>query len=131
MGFQITVLPSGHQFICDEGETVLGAAIRAGVGLPYGCKNGACGSCKGKLISGEITHGAHQERALSVAEEEKGFALFCCATPHSDIAIESREVHGTGDFPIKKLPTRVAKLVRVGDDVKVNSLQLPATERLQ
>src|SRR3569623_1210749 len=131
MGFQITVQPSGHQFICDEGETVLGAAIRAGVGLPYGCKNGACGRCKGTLISGEITHGAHQDRALSVAEEEKGFALFCCATPHSDIAIESREVLGTGDFPIKKLPTRVAKQDRVGDDVIVISLQLPATERLQ
>jgi len=131
MGFQVTVQPSGHQFTCEEGDTVLAAAIRAGVGLPYGCKNGACGSCKGKLVSGHITHGAHQERALSVAEEEKGYALFCCATPHSDIVIEAREVLGTAEFPIKKLPTRVAKLNRVSDDVMLISLQLPATERLQ
>lgn len=48
MTFQITVQPSGTQFACEADETVLSAAIRAGVGLPYGCKNGACGSCKGR-----------------------------------------------------------------------------------
>lgn len=131
MTFQVTVQPSGRQFVCDEGETVLTAAIRAGVGLPYGCKNGACGTCKGKLLDGSVTLGAHQEKALSAAEEEKGYSLFCCATPHSDLTIEAREVLGVGEFPIKKLPTRVAKLDRVTDDVMVVSLQLPANERLQ
>ena len=52
MTFQVTVQPSGRQFTCEDDETVLAAAIRAGVGLPYGCKNGACGSCKGKLLEG-------------------------------------------------------------------------------
>ena len=56
MTFQITVQPSGHRFECEAGETVLGAAIRAGIGLPYGCKNGACGSCKGKVVAGAVTH---------------------------------------------------------------------------
>src|SRR5580693_882714 len=110
MAFQVTVQPSGRQFSCDDGETVLAAAIRAGVGLPYGCKNGACGSCKGKLISGAITQGKHQEKALSAAEEEQGQALFCCALPHADLVIEAREVVGSGEFPIKKLPSRVAKI---------------------
>jgi CDP-4-dehydro-6-deoxyglucose reductase len=131
MTFQVTVQPSGRQFTCDEGETILTAAIRAGVGLPYGCKNGACGSCKGKLVEGAVTHGVHQERALSGAEEEKGWSLFCCAKPNSDVVIEAREVLGIGDFPIKKLPTRVAKLDRVTGDVMIVSLQLPANERLQ
>jgi CDP-4-dehydro-6-deoxyglucose reductase len=131
MTFQITVQPSGHQFTCDEDETVLAAAMRAGVGLPYGCKNGACGSCRGKLVSGEVSHRAHQERALPVADEARGFALFCCAVPHSDLVIEAREVLGIGEFPIKKMPTRVAKIDRVADDVIVLSLQLPANERLQ
>ncbi|WP_220808212.1 CDP-6-deoxy-delta-3,4-glucoseen reductase [Noviherbaspirillum aridicola] len=131
MSFQVTVQPSGRQFSCEEDETVLSAAIRAGVGLPYGCKNGACGSCKGKLLEGQVTHGAHQDKALSVAEEERGLALFCCARPHSDLTIEAREVLGVGEFPIKKLPTRVAKIDRVADDVVVLSLQLPANERLQ
>lgn len=131
MTFQVTVQPSGRQFNCDDGETVLAAAIRTGVGLPYGCKNGACGTCKGKLISGEVTHGAHQEKALPVAEEQNGYSLFCCAVPHSDIVIEAREVLGAGEFPIKKLPTRVVKLDKVSDDVMIVSLQLPATEKFQ
>ncbi|KAF3997800.1 CDP-6-deoxy-delta-3,4-glucoseen reductase [Glaciimonas immobilis] len=131
MSFQVTVQPSGRQFACDEGETILNAAIRAGVGLPYGCKNGACSSCKGKLISGNITHGAHQEKALPVTEEALGLSLFCCATPHSDVTIEAREVAGVGEFPVRKMPSRIAKIEKVADDVVIISLQLPATERLQ
>jgi CDP-4-dehydro-6-deoxyglucose reductase len=131
MTFQVTVEPSGRQFSCDAGESVLAAALRAGVGLPYGCKNGACGSCKGKLLTGSIKHGKHQERALPPAEEAAGSALFCCAVPHSDVTIEAREVLGAGEFPIKKIPARVAKLERVSDDVMIMSLQLPATERMQ
>ncbi len=131
MSFQISVQPSGHQFTCEADETVLAAAIRSGIGLPYGCKNGACGSCKGKLVSGAIELGKHQERALSPAEQTQGQTLFCCATPQSDLVIEAREVEGVGGIQIKKMPTRVAKIEKVADDVMVVSLQLPANERLQ
>lgn len=131
MSFQITVQPSGRQFTCDNHETILNAAIRAGIGLPYGCKNGACSSCKGKLLDGTVTHGPHQEKALSAQEVELGFSLFCCATPHSDVTIEAREVAGVGEFPVRKMPSRIAKIDKVADDVVVLSLQLPANERLQ
>lgn len=131
MTFQVSVNPSGRQFSCDAGETILAAAMRAGVQLPYGCKNGACGSCKGKLVSGNVELGPHQPRALSADEEAAGQTLFCCAVPQSDISIEAREVLGVGDFPIKKIPVRVARLERAVDDVMLMSLQLPATERLQ
>ena len=131
MTFQITVQPSGHQFSCDEDETVLAAAMRAGVGLPYGCKNGACSSCKGKVISGNVTHKAHQSRALTPEEAAAGMSLFCCATPHADLVIEAREVAGSGDYPIKKMPSRVATIEKVAPDVVVISLQLPANENLQ
>ncbi len=131
MTFQVTVQPSGRQFTCDEGETVLAAAIRAGVGLPYGCKNGACGSCKGKLLEGVVTHGPHQEKTLPASEEAQGLSLFCCALPQSDLVIEAREVLGAGDNPIKKLPSRVAKMEKLADDVMLVALQLPAAERLQ
>ena len=131
MTVQVTVQPSGRQFNCETDESILAAAIRAGVGLPYGCKNGACGSCKGKLLEGSVTHRDHQERALSAAEQTAGQALFCCAMPQTDVTIEAREVMGAGDIPVKKLPSRVAKIERVSDDVIIMSLQLPATERMQ
>jgi CDP-4-dehydro-6-deoxyglucose reductase, E3 len=130
MTFQITVQPSGHQFACEEGETVLGAAIRAGIGLPYGCKNGACGSCKGKVIEGEVAHKAHQQRALSADDEVRGMSLFCCAVPQGDLVIEAREVAGSSDYPVRKMPTRVSTIHKAAPDVAVITLQLPANEAL-
>jgi len=131
MTFKVTVQPSGRVFECDADETVLAAGLSAGIGLPYGCKNGACSSCKGVVVSGMVVHGPHQVKALPTAEEEAGKALFCCARPQSDLVIEVREVLGLDDFPVRKMPSRVARMERVADDVMVLWLQLPATEKLQ
>jgi CDP-4-dehydro-6-deoxyglucose reductase len=108
-------------------ETVLSAAIHAGIGLPYGCKDGACGSCKCKLLEGRVIHGAHQDKALSQAEEAAGYMLTCCATPQTDLVLESKQVVGVGDNPVVKMPTRVTSLTRAAPDVMVLRLQLPAT----
>jgi CDP-4-dehydro-6-deoxyglucose reductase len=130
MTFQITVQPSGHHFECEADETVLAAAIRAGVGLPYGCKNGACGSCKGKVVDGSVQHKPHQERALSEQEKTQGFSLFCCAVPDGDLVIEAREVSGSSEYPVRKMPTRVQGIRKAAPDVAVITLQLPANEAL-
>jgi CDP-4-dehydro-6-deoxyglucose reductase len=130
MTFQITVQPSGTQFACEADETVLSAALRAGVGLPYGCKNGACGSCKGKVVGGTVTHKPHQARALSEQEKLQGMSLFCCALPEGDVVIEAREIGGSSDYPIRKMPTRVASITRAAPDVAIVTLQLPANEAL-
>jgi CDP-4-dehydro-6-deoxyglucose reductase len=130
MTFLITVQPSGTQFTCEDDETVLSAAIRAGVGLPYGCKNGACGSCKGKVLKGAVTHKPHQARALSEQEKLQGMSLFCCALPADDVVIEAREIGGSSDYPIRKMPTRVASITRAAPDVAIVTLQLPANEAL-
>ena len=130
MTFQITVQPSGHQFACEADDTVLGAAIKAGIGLPYGCKNGACGSCKGKVVAGTVEHKAHQQRALTADEKEQGYALFCCATANADLVIEAREVGGSADYPVRKMPSRVSTIERVAPDVVIITLQLPANEAL-
>jgi CDP-4-dehydro-6-deoxyglucose reductase len=130
MTFQITVQPSGHQFECEDDETVLAAAIRAGIGLPYGCKNGACGSCKGKVAEGLVELKPHQQRALSEQEKAQGLTLFCCAIPDSDLVIEAREVSGSSDYPVRKMPTRVQSLRKAAPDVTIITLQLPANEAL-
>lgn len=130
MTFSVSVQPSGHQFEVGDDETVLAAAMRSGIGLPYGCRNGACGSCKGRVVEGRVRHDPHQASALSYDEEARGFALFCSAHPESDLIIEAREVRGIGDIPIKKLPARVTALTRAAPDVMVLRLQLPAAERL-
>ncbi len=131
MGFTITIRPSGRTFVAEPDETVLAAALRTGIGLPYGCKNGACGTCRGKVLEGSLTHAAHSSSALSAADEAKGYALFCSARANSDLVIEARELTGFGDIPIRKMPARIAKIERVAPDVMILSMQLPANERLQ
>ncbi|NML13972.1 CDP-6-deoxy-delta-3,4-glucoseen reductase [Azohydromonas caseinilytica] len=125
MSYKIDVQPAGLSFEVD-GETILAAAIRQGIGLPYGCKDGACGSCKSKLLEGQVTHGLHQHKALSEAEEAAGLILTCCATPQSNCVIEARSVPGAGEFPVRKLPVRVISIDKPAPDVAVLKLQLPA-----
>jgi len=131
MSFKVTVRPSGRSFTVEGDETVLAAALRQGIGIAYGCKNGACGTCRGKLIEGQLAHGPHSKSALSAEDEAKGLALFCCSRPQGDVVIEARELTGFGDIPIKKMPARIARIERVTPDAAIVSLQLPATERLQ
>ena len=128
MSFNVSVLPSGRSFSANADETLLAAAIRQGIGLPYGCKDGACGSCKCQKLEGSVTHGAHQLKALSPEEEASGLILTCCAVAHSDVVIESRQVTDESAFPIKKMPVRVASLSRLSHDVMAVRLQLPASD---
>ncbi|RPJ46006.1 MAG: CDP-6-deoxy-delta-3,4-glucoseen reductase [Betaproteobacteria bacterium] len=128
---QITIRPSGHVFHAQDGETVLEAALREGYMLPYGCRNGACGSCKGRVIAGTVDHGNSRETALPLAERAQGMALFCQAQPRSDLVIECREIGAVKDIPVKTLPCRVQSLERLAPDVMRIRLRLPASERLQ
>lgn len=130
-GFTVTVQPSGRAFTVERDEAILPAGIRQGIGLPYGCKDGACGSCKCKLLSGSVVHGAHQEKALSKEEAAAGMILTCCAVPQTDVLLESRQVTEAGALPIKKMPVRVASLEKKSDDVVVIKLQLPANDVFQ
>jgi CDP-4-dehydro-6-deoxyglucose reductase, E3 len=131
MRHRVTVQPSGNVFEVPEGDTILAAALNEGFHLPYGCRNGACGSCKGKVLAGEIDYGKYQHGALSDDERAAGYALFCQARPLSELTIESREIGAVKDIVVKKLPCRVNKIERVTDDVVILQLKLPATERLQ
>ena len=130
-GRQVRLEPSGHTFTVADGETILEAALRQGVGLPYGCRNGACGACKGILRSGELAYGDYQERALHPEEKAAGKALTCCTRPLGDIVFEVRELAGAKDLAIRTLPARVEKVERPADDVAILYLKLPAGERLQ
>jgi len=131
VSYQVTLKTSGKQFTVTQDETVLEAALRQGINLPYGCKNGACGSCKGKVLEGQITHGQHSENALSRTDETAGGILFCCSHPQSDLLIEAREVQGAGDIAIRKVPCRVNTISKPSNDVAILKLQLPAAERFQ
>jgi CDP-4-dehydro-6-deoxyglucose reductase len=129
--FQVTVQPSGRSFAVNPDEAILAAAIRQGIGMPYGCKDGACGSCKCRKLEGTVVHGPHQSKALSPEEEAAGFILTCCGVPQTDILLESRQVTDESAFPIRKMPSRVISMEKKSHDVMVVKLQLPANDTLR
>ena len=128
---QVRLEPSGHTFAVEPGETILAAALRQGVGLPYGCRNGACGACKGVLRAGEVSYDEYQERALHDSEKAAGKALTCCTHALTDIVFEVRELTGAKDLAIRTMPARVEKVEKPAEDVAVLYLKLPTGERLQ
>ncbi len=128
---KVTIQPSGQEFEVAEGEAVLTAALRQHLILPYGCRNGACGSCKGKILQGAVDYGVYQKKALTDDEKAQGKALFCQAKPLGDLVIEARTIGATKDILVKTLPCRVQKLERATEDVMILYLKLPANERLQ
>ena len=131
MSYQITVQPSGREFAAESGETLLDAALRQGLTLPYGCKDGACGACKGKVLSGKVDHGKVQAHALKDDEKAAGLTLYCCASAQSDLVIECKQLGSASDIPVKTLPSRIEKLEKLAPDVIEIHLRLPANERLQ
>jgi CDP-4-dehydro-6-deoxyglucose reductase len=131
MPHQVSIQPSGHQFIVEDDETILEAALREGFALPYGCRNGACGACKGRVLSGQIDYGVHSPNALKAEEKAEGRALFCRAKALSDLTIESKEIGAAKDIVVKTMPCRVEKLEKRADDVMLVKIRLPAKERLQ
>jgi len=131
MSFTIKVPASGHEFNIEENETILEAALRQSISLPYGCRNGACGKCSGTVLSGEIDYGTNALRGMAKKEFEAGKTIFCQACVKSDVAVEVREISVSKDIEIKTLPCRIEKMKKLSHDVMQLKLKLPETERLQ
>ena len=128
--YEINTIPCGHRLIARAGETVLEAALRQGVNLPYVCRDGACGVCKGRILKGTVDYGTYQKGVLTEAEKTEGKALFCCAKPLSDLDIECHEVDKLRQFPIKTLPFRVQKMEQAAPDVMLLELLPEGDERM-
>lgn len=128
---KVTIQNSGHTFDVRPSQTILQAAIEADIHIPYGCRNGACGACKGKIISGKVMHDDYQRSAMTEEELAAGSALFCCARPLEDCVIECRELNDIHGIKPRILPARVLKKEKLSHDVMALYLQLPASERLQ
>jgi CDP-4-dehydro-6-deoxyglucose reductase len=126
----IRVQPSGREFQASPEQTILAAAQQAGITLPQGCKNGACSSCKGKILQGRVRHAEHALGALTEEERSQGLALFCCAFAQSDLHIEVRVADALDGVVARKMPARIEHISWAAKDVAVLSLRLPASEHL-
>ena len=128
MSYTVTVLPSYTTFPIEDNETILDAALRANVLLPYGCRDGACGSCKAKYVSGDVDIGMNN--ALTPDDYQQGILVTCKTTVTSDVTIESHIANGD-TFPVRKLPARIVEMTRATDDVMIIQVQLPTNDQFK
>ena len=128
--YEITTVPAGNAVIAKKGETILEAALRQGLNLPYVCRDGACGTCKCRLLSGTVDYGIYQKEALTDSEKADGNVLTCCATPLSDLKIECAGLDESKKFPVKTMNFRVEKMERASPEVMLLELRPEGDERM-
>jgi CDP-4-dehydro-6-deoxyglucose reductase len=129
MTHKVQVEPSGHQFYVEEDETILDAAIRQGMNLPYGCRNGFCGDCRAMLSDGRITYPNGQPPVMS--DNETNVCYVCQAHASSDITLEVVEITQSQDIQTRILPCKIDRIDRLNEDVIRLNLKLPEGDRLQ
>ncbi len=122
---------SGHEFRARPDETVLAAALRQGVMLPYSCRNGTCASCKCRLVEGEVHYPYNPPAALDVEDLAEGRILACQAVATGDLEIEAVEIEQVADIPVRLLPARVEAIDELTPTVRRLRLKLPRGQRLQ
>lgn len=120
MSYELTIEPLGVTVEIEEGQTILDAALRAGVPLPHACGHGLCSTCKVEVTEGEVEHGPVSGFALMDFEREEGKCLACCATPESDLVIiaDVDEDPDARIIPVRDFPGTVSRLVDLTPTIK-------------
>jgi len=127
----VTLHGSDKRFPVAPGETVLDAARRAGLALPYSCLGGVCGSCKATVLEGQCHYPLQPPRALSESEQEQHQVLLCQAVPLGDLVIAAREVASVADIPRRVMPLKVLEMDLLAPDVMRLVLKPPSGEKLR
>jgi CDP-4-dehydro-6-deoxyglucose reductase len=130
MSVRVEVRPSGHEFFVEGNDTILEAALRAGIPLNYGCSNGNCGDCKVRLVSGQVKKVHPHDYSLKEADKAAGAILMCSYTPVSDVVIEAN-VSGAEDIPEQSIVARVKAVEAIGDKLLALHLTTPRSQRLR
>lgn len=129
MSYQVRLQPSGKTFAVEDGETVLDAAVRQDIALPFGCQSGGCGACRARLIEGKIDY-TLPPHALAPAEIDAGYVLLCQARPSTDLTLAADELPPGGPRIIRNLAVRVERVEPLSHDVMALHLRLPRGRRL-
>lgn len=128
---QVTVRPSGRQFVVEGNESILQAGLKAGLRLAYGCGTGTCGLCKARIVSGETRPVMASDYRLTEQEKALGYKLLCAHTPVTDVVVETLEARGPADVPEQHLEAKVRAIAPLGADTLLLHLQTPRSSRLR
>ena len=127
----VRILPSGHEFVVEAEESLLAAALRSGLAMEFGCSNGSCGECKGRVTHGEVRRIRFHDYALSDAEKREGTVLLCCCTADRDVTIEAGEAGGPDDIPMQKARARLYNQETIAGEVAIVRLRVMRGQMLR
>lgn len=130
MEFRMRIAPGAESIEVRAGETLLEAGLRAGIALPYECRNGGCGVCRCSILRGSVDHGAYQPDALPDAARARGEALLCCATPLADVEVSLAPAGQEARAAVPRYTGRVDSIVRLSGEVIRLMVSLPEGRRL-
>ncbi len=123
--------PSGKRFTVDGNDTILDAALRAGLSLNYGCSSGNCGLCRARLLQGTVSIVRHHDYVVSDSDRAQGYLLMCTCTPNGEIVMEAPEAETSVDIPYQKIQAKVKTVAPLSPGVVMLALQTPRTQRLR
>ena len=120
MSYELTIEPIGQTIEVEEGQTILDAALRAGIWLPHACCHGLCATCKVQVTDGEVDHGEASSFALMDFERDEGKTLACCARLESDVTIEAEieEDPDAESIPVRDFPGTVSRIESLTPTIK-------------
>lgn len=128
---QVKVLPSGVDFFVEGNDTILEAALRAGIPFAYGCSSGSCGTCKARVLSGEIKPVRSHEYVMPPTQQAQGYALMCSCTAVSDLVLEAEVAQSPSDVPLQQIGGVIRAVDRPSDEVAVIHVRTPPRDRLR
>jgi CDP-4-dehydro-6-deoxyglucose reductase len=128
---KVLLQPSGLELVPGQEQSILDAALDAGINLPRGCHSGMCGSCSARLLEGQVSYPGGRPMGLSEEDEREGKVLLCMARPVGRVRVEAIPVTRAGQAEIKRLPCRVQSMSMLSHDVMCLQLRLPVVEPLE
>jgi CDP-4-dehydro-6-deoxyglucose reductase len=131
MSASVKIIPSGHELFVDGTESILEAAVRSGLRISYGCSSGNCGSCKARVVSGEVWKLAEHDYVLSEREKQMGYVLTCRNTAVTDVVLEAAEAHSAADLPEQEIRAQIRKVEPETDNLLLLHVQTPRTQTLR
>lgn len=131
MAFRVRLAAGGREFPVEGAEPILEAALRAGLGVPYGCSSGNCGECKARVVEGSVERIRMHDYRLTEAEKLQGYALLCCSRALSDLVIEAAVARSAAEIPQQRVAAQVRRLEPLAADIVLLELVTPRSARLR
>lgn len=125
MAHQIRIAGTDVAFPCETQETILDAALKAGIEIPYSCRKGVCGNCAGAVASGEVACAP----TASAEVTPEGQVLYCQCSPLGDVEIAPATWKRLEPGARKRFTAKVFRNTPAASDVHILQLRLPPGQR--